>query len=255
AMITLGFSDRAWVDPEIKLYRDCLTDLPYGATKAAVMSLLLTRTSRERPLIAEIREAVRKQLDAAGAIPHEPDEDEAWGYVMRQFGETGSYRPFPTDRYPEVAAIVNRIGWEALCRSDNAAADRAHFLQLYRLEKGRRREARNSARSLSLPSDAAHLEAQGGKRVIDYRPAILSLPAPTADERAAGAGHIREILLSLSGRPSPHPVSSPPPRSEPIAFAKPTPEEIVAADARKAHLRAQAVEIHATEDGEQLKAG
>ena len=99
AMLATAYSVPAWSDATQDLFRLMLADLDCEATQAAVLALI--RTTTERPTIADIRDAVCKQLAAGGMIPDEPDADQAWGHVQRAILAIGSYGQFP-NTYPAV---------------------------------------------------------------------------------------------------------------------------------------------------------
>lgn len=195
AVLVAAYPVPAWPEETVILFATDIEDLDYDACSVAMRTWRMTR--RDRPTIFDIRDATRRQLDAAGQRPHEVDGDEAWGYVVEQRSVTGRYRPFPADRYPEVARVVARMGWETLCDSDNPEADRAHFLRLFELEKGRVREARNAAPALALEDDRERLAAQGSPLALPGRPEVLSLPVPDPGERASFAASLRDLIASL----------------------------------------------------------
>ena len=125
---------RAMVDA----YESLLSDLTYEQCNAAVAVLLQTRTWM--PSVADIRatalELVRGPVKPGG---------EAWGSVLRAIREKGVYRLPGTDfvfNDSTTAKCVAAMGWENLCNSENAVADRARFVELYdQLAAQTRREA------------------------------------------------------------------------------------------------------------------
>ena len=154
AMLATAFDVPAWQPERLQLFAANIGDLDYEATASAVQAWL--RTETRRPMVADIRNAVRQQLEAALRLPGDLEPDEAWGYVMRCFRQVGVYRPFPTE-YPLVAQVVERLGWRELCLSENMIADRARFLEIYRAALGRERERRLAATQLHLEGDAERL--------------------------------------------------------------------------------------------------
>lgn len=176
-------SGAAWSIETQELFGRTIEDLPKDATEAAVMTWI--RTQSERPTIADIRNAVRAQLATAGAIPGELEPDEAWGYVVQCFLSVGSYHAFPRSPHPLVAEVVERMGWQTLCASDNAPADRAHFLRVYAAALDRQRTERLARPALQLPSDTL---------VPPERQ--LAPPTPRPDTVKALAS-VREILAQL----------------------------------------------------------
>jgi hypothetical protein len=61
--------------------------------------------------------------------------------VLAAVRKFGVYRQ-PSFCDPVVARAVQSLGWEEICNSENQAADRARFIELYdRLSRAQRREA------------------------------------------------------------------------------------------------------------------
>jgi hypothetical protein len=109
------------------VYERMLADLDYPAANAAVERLLAT--AKFMPTIAEIREATLAVC--AGEVR---PGGEAWGAVLRATGSHGYVRP-PGEGWeftdPITAQCVKALGWKAICDSENQAADRARFIELY----------------------------------------------------------------------------------------------------------------------------
>lgn len=138
-MLAAAYAVPSWEPETLRLYANALDDLDGEALKAA--ALVWIRTRRERPSVAEIRELVAEQQAETGGTPYLSPSD-AWAWVERCVARIGSYGEFPPD-HPLVADVVHAMGWRTLCMSDNAAADRAHFLKLYtdRLARAKRQAA------------------------------------------------------------------------------------------------------------------
>jgi hypothetical protein len=133
------------------VYTAGLLDLDFGRVRAAVDRLV--KSSKWIPTIAEIREAA---VDVAHGtrVPG----GEAWGKCLAMIRRYGSHRhpgaDFPVDD-PILLATISSFSWRDLCHGDNAAADRARFIELYdQLAKGERKEAAiaPNATSKALPS-------------------------------------------------------------------------------------------------------
>lgn len=225
AQLAVAFPVPAWDGETLRLYRAHLTDVAYGDAQTAVGAMVKSRLSDHRPTVAEIRDAVRASMAAAGAIPTDLEPDEAWGFVQRCFGSVGSYRPFPVT-HPLVAVVVERMGWTTLCASDNPEANRPHFLRLYEAELKRQRHDRLTQRALCLPADAERL-------------ALPPVPVRRQLEPPASAEHVRSILGAVMAT-LPVPVAP---------IAEPAPDEperigdartIAQRDVRRTQLRAQA---------------
>lgn len=105
------------------IYRRMLADLEYPLANAAVERLLAT--CKFMPSIAEIREAALST--AHGEV--RPGAD-AWGDVLKAVSKTGA-RGTPVFADPVVAKCVESLGWQNICLSENATADRARFIELY----------------------------------------------------------------------------------------------------------------------------
>jgi hypothetical protein len=115
-----------------------LADLDHDRVRAAVDRLV--KSSRFIPTIAEVREAAVDVAHGARA----PGGD-AWGRCLRLIRRYGSHR-WPGIDFevgdPVLLATIRALGWADLCNSDNAAADRARFIELYdQLAQGERKEA------------------------------------------------------------------------------------------------------------------
>lgn len=110
-----------------EVYERMLADLDYPTANAAVERLLAT--SRFMPSIAEIREACMDLMHGdrrAGG--------EAWGECLKAISRWGIYRAPDKDfafQDPIVSRCVAALGWVNLCNSENQAADRARFIELY----------------------------------------------------------------------------------------------------------------------------
>lgn len=111
-----------------QVYERMLADLDYPAANAAVERLLAT--ARFMPTIAEIRETA-----LALTVGEQKQGGEAWGDVLRMIGRYGARRyddgwtvPIAD---PVAARTVAALGWVNLCDSENQAADRARFIELY----------------------------------------------------------------------------------------------------------------------------
>lgn len=121
-----------------QVYEEFLQDLDYTAANAAVRRLI--GTARFMPSIGEIREAVVE----VGNGQRRPGGD-AWGDVLAAVRKFGVYRT-PSFDDPVVARVVQSLGWEVICNSENQAADRARFIETYdKLAGAQRREAQVSA--------------------------------------------------------------------------------------------------------------
>ena len=102
-------------------YTAGLLDLEANRVKVAVSNLV--KSTKWIPTIAEIREAV---VDAEHGKRRSGGE--AWGDVVGAIRRYGWSRTPSVDFSfddPIVADVVRAFGWQDLCRSENAIADRA----------------------------------------------------------------------------------------------------------------------------------
>lgn len=133
-------------------YARMLADLEYTPACAAVERVAATHTyPTVLPAIAEIRaayaELTRGDVRAGG---------DAWGDVITAIRRFGVHRR-PRFDDPLVADAVRSLGWENLCNSENAVADRSQFVALYdKLAAVARRDEVTS----SLPAAKRLREAQ-----------------------------------------------------------------------------------------------
>ena len=144
-----------------KIYERMLRDLDCEQAGAAVQRLLAS--AKFMPTIAEIREAVlvseRGPKRAGG---------DAWGDVLAAVHRFGSYRT-PTFTDPTVAHAVAALGWSEICLSENQAADRARFIELYdKLQATERAE-------LQVPADVRRLPHVREQRALPIESALKSL--------------------------------------------------------------------------------
>jgi hypothetical protein len=153
ALLVATYPVPAWSDETADAYCTFLADLEPDAVQAAVVAWI--QAHDQRPSVAALRAAVRRQLEGAEVIPLELEPEDAWGYVVKCFSRVGRYRDFAGR--PLVMRAVEIIGWETLCDSDNPEADRAHFLRVYAALLTRTREQRHTAAGLRLEGDEQRL--------------------------------------------------------------------------------------------------
>jgi hypothetical protein len=106
----------------VALWTEFLMDLDAEAGRIAVNEAIATL--KFPPKVAEIREFAAKK--ASGV----PIATSAWGEVMKGFGKFGRYRD-PKWSHPAITHVVDAMGWQSMCDSENIEATRAHFLRLY----------------------------------------------------------------------------------------------------------------------------
>lgn len=127
----------------IAIWYRLLSDLDYNAVNAAVQKHICT--SKFPPTIADIREACNKF-----AMVNRKDWLEGWSMITKYIGKYGYYQPREAiaalKEFDETTGrVAELLGWQNLCMSENPAADRANFRQVY--ETTQQREAE----SMKLP--------------------------------------------------------------------------------------------------------
>jgi hypothetical protein len=132
----------------VRVYTLLLADISDDLLMAAAQHH--AATSKWFPKPAELREAALNIQARAQGIR---TPEEAWIEVQKAVARYGSYgESIPLEegggwRVPTMLdalareAIVGLGGWRVLCQSDNAIADRAHFMKLYGALLERRQEA------------------------------------------------------------------------------------------------------------------
>jgi hypothetical protein len=120
------------------VYNSLLADIPDEVLVAAAEMHAVN--SRFFPSVAELREAAMDIIARARGIL---TPEEAWVATQRAVARYGYYGESisPEDgggwRVPRCLDEMTRTaidglgGWHAVCHSENAAADRAHFLRIY----------------------------------------------------------------------------------------------------------------------------
>lgn len=113
-------------DASLKMWFALLHDIPYNIASIAVQKYMLT--NKFPPTPAEIRElACQVQV---GDLPQWGD---AWRKVRKAVQTFGGYRQKEAlETFDELTrAVVLRIGWADICRSENIGVERANFRMIY----------------------------------------------------------------------------------------------------------------------------
>lgn len=141
-----------------------LQDIPYPVAEAVLEKWVAT--NKWSPSIAEIREL-------AIEIQHGklPDWGEAWEETCKAIRRFGFYRPQEglESLSPLTRETVNRLGWNNLCLSENATADRANFRQCYEIVA--KREQENNV--LPLPLQETIKKLSGGMGIDSKEKPLL----------------------------------------------------------------------------------
>jgi hypothetical protein len=127
----------------VEVYVRLLADLPGRVLEQAALDHISHSTFF--PSIAELRSAVFNILEAIDPLP---SEYEAWSVVQAEICRIGQ-GDRPKFRYALVAQAVEQLGWRYLCLSENQVADRAHFIQAYRLLADRERQSTRRLQSVN----------------------------------------------------------------------------------------------------------
>lgn len=147
AVLLAAFPNARTTPQTSAAYEDMLSDLDYRAANAAVRRLVAS--CKFLPTIAEIRSAcaeLEHGTRRAGG--------EAWGDVLQAVSRFGYYRT-PAFDDPVTARCVAALGWQNICLSENQAADRARFIEMYdQVSTTRRRELAMPASVRVLPKGA-----------------------------------------------------------------------------------------------------
>lgn len=115
-------------------YRLTLADIDGAVVRKAVLRIIAT--SVFMPTVAEIRTACAE--DALGL----PDAESILDEIRKAIRDVGSYRN-PSGLSPIAAAVVDTVGWQTLCASENPEADRAHIMRIASRFRQRAIEAGN----------------------------------------------------------------------------------------------------------------
>lgn len=147
---------RNWPEPgkeaaTVDLWTMMLGDIPFAIAQAAVMTHM--SQSAFPPTVADIRSAAEKITS-----PNRLEAIEAWDLILRAIRNYGYYRESEAlaSLPPEVANMVRRFTWEALCTSENIDTLRAQFRMAWETQSKRQREER-----LMPPEVRQLLEAPG----------------------------------------------------------------------------------------------
>jgi len=110
----------------LNVWYELLKDYPFELVMLSAQKHI--KTSKFSPTIHDIIEGVT-EYENVGRI----DGMTAWGMVTRAIRNYGYYRQIEALKSmpQDVANIVENMGWQNLCMSENDMADRAHFIKAY----------------------------------------------------------------------------------------------------------------------------
>lgn len=122
-----------------------LQDLSYNVAMMALREHV--HTSKWSPSISELRERAATIRDG-----ETPDWGEAWATVQQAIRRKGMYRETEAlESMDEITrATVERLGFQNLCLSENAVADRARFKDIYEQVAQRKKRENQLPESLRL---------------------------------------------------------------------------------------------------------
>lgn len=142
-MLKENWPKQPYTKRTVDLYWRCLGDIDDNILKAATVHCVTTRTFW--PRIAELRQAAFDIMcNKAGQLT----AGEAWALVVKAAstpetwwvgGKRHNRKMLPKEVRKALAAIG---GWRRLTSSDNYSADRARFLEAYRVSAEAERETR-----------------------------------------------------------------------------------------------------------------
>lgn len=140
-----------------------LQDLSYNVAMMALREHV--HTSKWSPSISELRERAATIRDGETL-----DWGEAWATVQQAIRRKGMYRESEAlEGMDEVTrATVERLGFQSLCLSENAVADRARFKDIYEQVAQRKKRENQLPESLRLGiknERAAHAITQAADRM------------------------------------------------------------------------------------------
>ena len=127
---------------------DMLEDIPFEVGKAAVAAH--AASSPYAPAISEIRAYARRMTE-----PPRLSADEAWALAIgaiRRYG-CSPYKRYPAGKYPyelardslpaEVWRVMELMGYQSMCRSENEDVLRAQFIRAWERQQKAREEREN----------------------------------------------------------------------------------------------------------------
>lgn len=122
----------------MRLWYRLLSDVDYKIAQAAAMAHICTE--KFPPTIAEFREACAETTNG-----YERSWLDGWALVQKLISRYGYLRPHEAKEAlerndPIAARVVDNMGWQKLCESENAVADRANFRQVYEIYSARSKE-------------------------------------------------------------------------------------------------------------------
>lgn len=157
---------RMELTPEtLTAYHAILGDLPPDLLKAA--TLHLAATSKWFPAASEIRATAFELVEREAGVP---DAYQAWAEVLQNMRTGGGAYSRPEWSHPAIGATVEAVGgYRYLCHSENAVADRARFVEAFRVMLKRERATVRMLPAVAetIAKAAGLLAAPGVRRLTD----------------------------------------------------------------------------------------
>lgn len=137
---------------QMNFWYDMLKDIEYSVLELAVKKLICEMVYP--PTIADIRKSVAETIQAPVL-----DAATAWGEVRDAIRRYGFYRKEEALKSLSFLTrkVVQGIGWQELCLSENQMADRAHFIKMF--ESIAQREKQERMLAVPLREDIKALQS------------------------------------------------------------------------------------------------
>lgn len=147
----------------VGIWYELLKDLPYELANIAIQKHMTT--NKFAPTPAEIRAA------AVDSVKKAADWASGWSEFISAVRKYGYNRPEEAlaSMSDATRQTVERLGFRALCESENTMQDRANFRMVYEQEAQRTKEA--AAIPISLKAAIERLQQGGGeceKRIAEF---------------------------------------------------------------------------------------
>lgn len=120
-----------------KTWFEMFKDIDYDVAQLAVKKIILENTFP--PSIAELRQAI---VDITTPKEEKLDAGQAWGQVTKAIKNYGLYRPDEafTSMSSRTRKVVENIGWQNICMSENLDVLRGQFRMMYETMETREKQ-------------------------------------------------------------------------------------------------------------------
>lgn len=115
--------------PRVKLWSTMFADEPFNLVLTAVQQYLATDAKGFAPTIGKIKEICNELVNQSS------DWSDGWGQVNKAISRYGMWdKAGAMASFDDITAeVVNRLGWDEICSSQNIDTTRAQFRQAYEL--------------------------------------------------------------------------------------------------------------------------